>query len=133
MFTMKFVVQFFSCLLIIFKINGILYEHKRFCYLSADQLLFMGLVQIKGKTFKAARKLPRLPVTNNNLSSPIKAQCQKKHRPMRAEHLQQSYENTHLEIEASQRDILNVCVFTLTAVARKVQTVQLINNIRTTC
>lgn len=62
----------------------------------------------------------------------MKAQGQKRHRPMRAEHLQQSYENTHLEIEAIQRDILNARVFTLTAVARKIQTVQLINNIRTT-
>lgn len=74
------------------------------------QLLFMGLVQIEGKTFKAARKLPGLPVTNNNLFS--NAQCQKRHRPMREEHLQQSYENTHLEIKRFGVIFKRVCFYT---------------------
>lgn len=59
------------------------------------QPLFMGFVQIKGKTFKlkAAHKLTRLPITNDNMSPPIKAQCQKQCRPMRAEHMKYSFGN----------------------------------------
>lgn len=102
MFTVKFVVRFFSCL-IIFKINWILYEPEQFCY----------------KPRQDIQSSTKPPVTDNNSSSPMKAQGQKRHRPMRAEHLQQSYENTHLEIEAIQRDILNACVFYTNSCSQK--------------